>query len=351
MDPADQQTISSVVRAREKSPNPPPDISIIIVNWNSKDYVRQCLASLSAHCRTVDHEVIVVDGGSFDGCAEMLAREFPSVIFVQSPDNVGFARANNLGARHAAGRCLLLLNPDTEFIEDSLAVLHAVLAARPDAGAVGCRLLNSDRSLQTSCVQAFPTVLNQMLDSEFLRERFPRSSLWGMESLYRDSREPMEVEALSGACILLKRSCFEAVDGFSENYFMYGEDLDLCFKLRQAGRKVWHIPTASVLHHGGGSSRSAASDFSHVMMRVSVHRFIRTHRGRVAAFAYRLSTAMIAVARLLLIGPLMLLGDRVVRHGAGSLRKWTAILSWSCGLSALPSVPVASTGPATEIRG
>jgi GT2 family glycosyltransferase len=314
------------------------DVSVIIVNWNSQAYVRQCLTSLFTHCRSQKLEVLVVDGASFDGCDEMLAREFPSVRFVQSPVNVGFARANNLGARHAIGRHLLLLNPDTEFIEDSLSSLVARLESLPGAVAVGCRLLNRDRTLQKSCVQSFPTVLNQMLDSEFLRRRFPRSRLWGMAALERT--EPTEVEVLSGACILVRRECFERIGGFTERYFMYGEDLDLCFKLRKAGGRVYHVPDTSLVHFGGGSTAQAASNFSTVMMRDSVYKFIRFNRSLPSALAYRFSMTVTALVRLALMAPLMLFGRRIVRHGSGSWRKWGAILRWSVGFS--PGRPAAA---------
>jgi len=245
----------------------PQMVSVLIVNWNSKDYVRQCLTSMFAHCRSTRLEVIVVDGASFDGCDEMLRNEFPGVHFVQSPDNVGFARANNLGARHATGEYLLLLNPDTLFIEDSLRVMVEQIEILPNAGAIGCRLLNGDRTVQTSCVQTFPTVLNQMLASDYLLRRFPACKLWGVSPLFATPMKPAVVEVVSGACILIARSIFNAVGGFTEDYFMYSEDLDLCFKLRRAGHLVYYVPYSSVVHFGGGSTTNAASNFSTVMMR------------------------------------------------------------------------------------
>jgi N-acetylglucosaminyl-diphospho-decaprenol L-rhamnosyltransferase len=309
-----------------------PDLSVIIVNWNSKDYVRQCLTSLFSRCRGVSVETIVVDNGSFDGCDQMLAGQFPTVVFVQSGENLGFARANNLGVRHASSRYLLFLNPDTEFIENSPGILLERLKSLPDAGAAGCRLLNDDLSLQTSCVQSFPTVLNQILAADFLRQRFPHANLWGMAALHSPRQKPTEVEAISGACILVKRENFERVGGFTESYFMYGEDLDLCFKLRRSGGKVFYVPETSLIHVGGGSTGRAASNFSTVMMRKSVYRFMRLNRGILPALAYRFAMMSAALARLLLIGPMMLFGNRVVRHGSGSLRKWFLILCWSLGL-------------------
>ncbi|HWA29267.1 MAG TPA: glycosyltransferase family 2 protein [Lacunisphaera sp.] len=306
-------------------------LSIIIVNWNSQKFVRQCLASLAKYRPPVEFEAIVVDGASFDGCDAMLAREFPWVRYVQSPTNVGFGRANNLGARHATGRYLLLLNPDTEFIEDMISTMLGCMERLPQAGAVGCRLLNANHTLQTTSTQSYPTVLNQLLDSEFLRHLFPRSSLWGMQPLYAEGGQPVEAEAISGACVLLHRERFEAVGGFTDSYFMYGEDLDLSYKLNRAGYTNYHIPSARLVHFGGGSSKQAASNFSTVMMRESVHRFMRSNRGAFSALAYRVTTGASALARLVLIFPLMLFGDRIVRHGTGSLRKWKAVFKWSIG--------------------
>lgn len=324
------------------------DTSIIIVNWNSKDYLRQCLRSLDAHLPSVAFEVIVVDGASFDGCGEMLAAEFPKVVFIQSNENIGFAKANNLGARRAKGEYLLLLNPDTEFTEDAITTLHACAKSHEDAGAIGCRLLNGDRSLQTSCVQAFPTVLNQALDSEFLRRKSPRSKLWGISALYDESPSAIPVEAISGACIYVKRSRYEQVGGFTEQYFMYGEDIDLCFKLTNAGFRSYYLHNPSLIHYGGASTQKAASNFSMVMMRSSVHRFFAMHHGPIAAFAYRFTTAISALLRLGSILPLLIFGDRIVSHGKDSLRKWSAILGWCLGRPAKRPAPRTTATTTTQ---
>lgn len=309
------------------------ELSIIIVNWNSKDFVRQCLASLKTNCRDISVETIVVDSGSFDGCGEMLAREFTSTVFIQSNKNIGFARANNLGAGQAAGRCLLFLNPDTEFFQDSIPVLLAQLQALPQAGLVGCRLLNSDRSLQTSCVQAFPTVCNQVLNSEFLRRRFPNLKMWGMAALFAQPARPAEVEVISGACILIRRDIFDAVGGFTEQYFMYGEDADLCFKISRAGHRVYYVPQTSIIHHSGSSSRQAQNNFANVMMRESLYRFFKLNHGWTTAAAYRVAMSALSIVRLPLILALLPVSrGHLVRHGSGSLRKWFSILRWALGM-------------------
>jgi len=309
------------------------DVSIIIVNWNSAEDVRKCLQSFRAHSSGLAYEVIVVDSGSFDGCDRMLAREFPEALYIQSEKNIGFAKANNLGARQARGEALWFLNPDTELLEDSGPALLVRLNSLPQAGAVGCRLLNSDRTLQTSCVQSFPTVLNQVLDSEFLRARFPRSPLWGTAAFLAQPPRPEVVEAICGASILMKRSVFREINGFAEDYFMYGEDIDLCYKVRQAGYRVYYVPETALIHHGGSSTQKAPSNFSHVMFQESVYRFLCRNRGRVSGAVFRLAMALSAVPRLLACLPLLLVsGNRIVRHGTGSLRKWASVLRWSLGL-------------------
>jgi GT2 family glycosyltransferase len=309
------------------------ELSVIIVNWNSRDFLRQCLASLTTYCRSIPMEIIVVDGGSFDGCGEMLAREFSSVIFIQSEKNIGFSRANNLGARRASGRCLLFLNPDTEFFEDSIRVLMEQLRTLPQAGVVGCKLLNSDRSLQTSCVQAFPTVCNQVLNSDFLRRKFPKWKMWGIAALFANPPRPAVVQVISGACILTRRDIFDAVGGFTEQYFMYGEDADLCFKVARAGHLVYYAPQTSIVHHGGGSSRQAQNNFSNVMMRESIHCFLKLNHGKPTAATYRVAMSVLSVVRLPLILVLLPISrGKLVRHGTGSLRKWFSILRWGLGL-------------------
>jgi GT2 family glycosyltransferase len=309
------------------------NLSIIIVNWNSQAFVRQCLASIAASCRAAGTEIIVVDSGSYDGCGEMIAADFPAVRFIQSGENIGFARANNLAARSARGRHLLFLNPDTVLHEDTPGLLRLRLESLPRVGAIGCRLLNGDGSLQTSCVQSFPTILNQALDAQWLRERFPRSGLWGMAALFSGKRQPSPVAAVSGACLAVRREAFVLLGGFNESYFMYGEDLDLCHRLHSAGWRVLYTPETSVVHFGGGCSRRAPGDFSVVMMRMAVHRFIRVHQGAFSAGAYRCAMSLSALARLALLGPALFFGGQFVRHGAGSRRKWRAILRWSVGLS------------------
>lgn len=313
------------------------DLSIIIVNWNSKAYLEKCIESILLWTVGIKCEIIVIDGASFDGCGEMLQQRFPRVRFIQSQKNIGFAKANNVAFRESCGRYVLFLNPDTELVSPAINILFDYIQKAPNSGAVGCKLLNADKTVQTSCLQAFPTVLNQVLDSEFLRALWPMSRLWGNAHLFGAQITAGEVEGIVGACIMVERSLFEKVGLFSEDYFMYAEDLDLCYKIRQAGYTNYYLPDASIIHFGGGSTEKSPSDFSVVMMRESVWLFMRKTGGSVYALAYRVTTMISSIGRLIFLMaafPLYFI-RRAGVSWSRSFRKWKAILTWSLGLKDL----------------
>ena len=311
---------------------PRVDVSIVIVNWNSRDFLDQCLASVLAQRSTLDYEIIVVDSGSFDGGAGLVSTKYPSVRFVQSERNIGFGRANNLGVQLARGGLLLLLNPDTEFIEPVLDQLVAAHRSLASPGIVGCQLLNSDRTLQVSCVQPYPRLMNQLLDSRTMQRWLPRVPLWTSAATFDGASEVVQVEGIIGACMLLSTELFRQVDGFSSDYFMYAEDIDLCYKVQALGLRNYYVPTCRLVHHGGGSTQKAASAFSSVMMREAISRFLVKFQGRAYGFVYRWLITLSAVARIAALCaslPVAVIGRRP--HSRQSLRKWVAILKWGVG--------------------
>jgi GT2 family glycosyltransferase len=312
-------------------------ISIIIVNWESKDLLRKCLRSLEQYEPSRDHEIIVVDSGSFDGCGDMLSHEFGYVRFIQSQENVGFGMANNIGVRHARGSVLVLLNPDTELLQPTIAPLVACLKQLPLAGILGCKLLNSDRSLQVTCVQPFPTISNQVFDSASMQRRFPRMPLWTSAITYDNESGPVAVEAVIGACMVMKKECFESIGGFSADYFMYAEDIDLCYETRRIGLLTYYAPHVQLIHHGGGSTKTAKtghSRFSSVLMRQSVMRMMQRRRGLLYALGYRMAMIVVAATRLTVL--LAWLPAAAARHRLPAWRtsvaKWVAILRWGLGM-------------------
>ncbi|MGC3956811.1 MAG: glycosyltransferase family 2 protein [Verrucomicrobiota bacterium] len=309
------------------------DLSIIIVNWKSKDYLRKCVASIFAETKALDYEVIVIDSASFDGSGEMLALEFPSVRFIQSQENLGFSKANNVAFQASTGRVTLFLNPDTELVGPAINKLFTALQELPNVGIVGARLLNTDRSLQTSCVQAFPTILNQLLNAEALRRLTPEASLWGMRALFSSEQKPTPVEMISGACMMMRREVFERIGQFSLDYFMYAEDTDLCFKSQQLGFTNYYVGTAVIVHHGGGSSQQARSNFANVMVFESNSRFLKKWRGNIYSRCYRWMMGAAALVRfliLVILSPVLLVVKGVARWKS-ACSKWLAIFRWGVG--------------------
>jgi N-acetylglucosaminyl-diphospho-decaprenol L-rhamnosyltransferase len=311
------------------------DLSIIIVNWKSQAFVRDCLASIYANGDAIAYEVFVVDNASYDGCEEMVKSEFPRTIFIQSEHNLGFAAANNLAFFQSRGRNVMFLNPDTEIQGSAIQTLISGLESIPDAGMVGAHLLNSDLSLQTTCITALPSILNQTLSSDYLRKAFPKWKTWGMRPLFEEAKGAVPVEAISGACMLARREIVELVGSFSTDYFMYAEDMDLCIKLSKTGWKIYYLSDALIVHHAGGSSSSREeSNFSSIMIRRSLVRFFEIHRGRLYASLYRSSTAFVSACRIvLLIAALpMAIHPRGYRFLSRAVIKWCSILAWSLGL-------------------
>jgi N-acetylglucosaminyl-diphospho-decaprenol L-rhamnosyltransferase len=312
-----------------------PAISVIIINWHSKDYLRECLGSIRRMESEAALEIIVADNNSGDGLAQMLATEFPEVRLVQASENLGFAKANNLGASEAHGEFLLFLNPDTRLQNAAITLLSQELRAKQDVWVVGPKLLNTDGSVQTSCIQAFPTIVNQLVDSDWLRARLPRSRLWGVQPLVDSATQPCPVDMVSGACLMVHRDAFERVGRFSEDYFMYFEDMDLCRKIRQQGGGLWFVPAAQVTHHGGGSSRRNVSGFAAVNSARALDVYFRKWHGGAYAGLYRI---LLSVAASLRLGFLSLSMLGLCCFGPSgdvksSISKWKVLLRWSVGLS------------------
>ncbi len=309
-----------------------PLLSILIVNWNSKNYVRKCLTSLRANCGGLSHEVIVVDGASFDGCGEMVASEFPEIRFIQATENIGFGRANNLAFEHSRGEYILLLNPDTEVIGNAIQTLLSEAQRLPDLGLAGARLLNSDGSLQRSCM-AFPSILTDVFGLEWLRRSLPSWDVWGIHEMTVADKSPVIVEVMIGACVLTTRAFFERIGRFSPEYFMYSEDVDLCLKSVQAGRRNYYVPTARIIHHGGGGTQDAGSRFANVMQRESRWRYYRKTRMPGYALLYRALMLASSLARLPLVGLLRLVDRRETAQRRWTSRwvKWSGICLWCIG--------------------
>jgi len=257
-----------------ESPSRPVDVSIAILSWNAKGYLRRCLASLyrpqepdvlkawekagrplrSFPAEDVSWEVIVVDQQSLDGSPEMVEAEFPEARLVRQAPNLGFAGGNNVAYRHATGRYFLLLNSDTVVAPGWLTELIRYADAHPRAGLIGPKLLNPDGTLQYSC-RRFPTLAAGIFRHTPL-ERFEPKGRFTGDYLMRewDHESPREVDWLSGACLLARREMIDQIGGLDDGYFMYFEDVDWSYRAHEAGWEVHYTPAPAVLHEVGRSS-------------------------------------------------------------------------------------------------
>jgi len=225
------------------------DLSIIIVSWNTRELLAQCLQSVGENVQT-----FVVDNASTDGSPDMVLERFPWVHLIENIENVGFARANNQALRLSQGRYVLLLNSDTEVQAGALETLVTFMDEHPEAGAAGPYLLNSDGTLQPSC-HPLLTPEREFWRLLFLERMLPRATYpmarW-------DTQCPHEVEVIKGACLLLRRETLDQVGLLDERYFIYSEEMDLCYRIRRAGWRLYWVPQARVIHYGEASTRQMA---------------------------------------------------------------------------------------------
>jgi N-acetylglucosaminyl-diphospho-decaprenol L-rhamnosyltransferase len=232
-----------------------PDLSVVIVNHNTRECLQECLHSLKPELAGLGSEIYVVDNASTDGSAEEVEREFPDIRLIANTENLGFARANNLALRRARGRQVLLLNPDTVVQPGAIRVLLDGLALRPGAVAVGPKVLRPDGRLDLACRRSFPRPSVALARLTGLSKVFKNSQWFAKYNLtYQDPDVPSEIDAGTAAAMCFRRDALAAVGYFDESFFMYGEDLDLCFRLKQRGGLIYYLPQAVVLHYKGASS-------------------------------------------------------------------------------------------------
>ena len=273
-------------------------LSVVIVNWNTRELLRRCLQSIQHAVIGSKFEVVVVDNASSDGSARMVREWFPWARVLENPVNVGFARANNQAYSLTGGRHVLLLNPDTEVQPGALQELVRFMEAHPEVGAAGARLIDLDGSLQQSCHPA-PTLARELWRL-FHLDALRRSSRYPMERWNLDA--PREVEVAQGACLIVRREAVEQGGLLDEDYFIYSEEVDLCTRLRRRGWRVYWVPWAAVVHLGGRSTQQVPiAMFLHLYQGKVL--YFRKQHGRRAARLYKLILLGSAVVRVL-VSPL-----------------------------------------------
>lgn len=273
--------------------NPPvPDVSVVIVSWNTRAMTLACLASLPAAAQRATWDAWVVDNASADDSAAAIRREQPAAHVIANPTNVGFAAANNQGIHSSRGRYVLLLNSDTLMAPGALDVLVDLADAHPRAGVVGAILLNPDGSYQSGPTP-FPSVWNELLSVTGLGRRL---SFRGYPSKPEpQARHVQRADYVGGACMLARREAIDGVGGLDEGYFMYGEESDWCWRMQKAGWEVWYTPDAEITHFGGQSTRQVRDAMTVALYRSKV-RFFRVHRGALSAMI--LTAIVVAVTQV-----------------------------------------------------
>ncbi len=264
------------------------DLSIIIVSWNVCDLLAACLDSIiSTTWDKLELEIIVVDSASTDTTVTMLHERYPQVRVLPQTENLGFTRCNNLGLKAAAGRHLLLLNPDTEIIGNALVTLVNFLDAHPDVGIVGPHTLNSDGTTQ-STRRRFPTPAILFIESTWLQPYAPKTLLdFYYVANGEGENDILEIDWVQGSALAARRAVYEHIGGLDEGYVMYSEEVDWCKRAKAAGWRVFYVGTAQIIHHGGKSTEQVGAR-SHILFQQSKLRYTRKHHGWLLAALLRL---------------------------------------------------------------
>jgi GT2 family glycosyltransferase len=246
-------------------------LSVIIVNYNVRHFLEQALLTLKNAVKGLDTEIFVVDNNSVDGSVEMVKAKFPKVILIENKENVGFSKANNQAIRKAEGEYILLLNPDTVVEEDTLVKCCSFLDKHPEAGGLGVKMLDGKGNFLPESKRGLPSPSVAFYKIFGLSALFPRSKKFGRYHLgFLDKDQTNEVEILSGACMFLRKKVLDQVGLLDEDYFMYGEDIDLSYRIIKAGYKNYYFPEARIIHYKGESTKKTSSNYVFVFYRAMI---------------------------------------------------------------------------------
>ncbi len=253
------------------------DLSIIIVNYNVKEFLQNLLNSIEKTSSNISKEIIIVDNASDDGSIEVIKDKFPFVKLIENKTNLGFGRANNQGLKIAKGRFILLINPDCIVSEDTFDKMISFFEEHQDCGLAGCKILNSDGTLQLACRRSFPGPWTSFTKVTGLSNIFPNSIIFARYNLtYLDENKSYEVDAVSGSFMMIRKEAYEKTGGFDEKFFMYGEDLDLCYRVQKNGYKVYYNNDTQIIHYKGESTKRSNLDETKLFYD-AMHLFVKKH--------------------------------------------------------------------------
>jgi len=238
-------------------------LSIIIVSYNTKEVIKECLDSIFSFKDSLSPEIIVVDNASWDGSAEFIKKEFPSVLLIPNKENKGYSKANNQGVKKSKGDYILFLNPDTKLRPQTLKTMVAFMDDHSEAGAATCKVQLENGTLDDASHRGFPTPWNSFCHFSGISKVFGKTKLFGgYNQGWKDTNSTHEIDALAGAFMMVRRSAGEEVGWWDEDFFFYGEDLDFCYNLKEKGWKIYFVADCSILHYkgvSGGIKKSSAN--------------------------------------------------------------------------------------------
>jgi len=312
----------------------PPDLTIVLININHRDILRDCLTSIYEHTQGITLEVIIVDNASSDGSVEMLRQCFPQVHLIQVPGRQGFATNNNLGLQAGGGRYLMILNDDTLVQSGALERMVAFVETHPAAGAVGPKLLNADGTVQPSSYVGYPSLWTEFLSITHLNQLL--SWLGPPEADYYDyfgkrNGDPTRtrrVKHLMGACILVRREVLDEVGLLDENFFYSFEDIDWCKRINHHGWEICFLTDATIVHLGGQTVKHVSEEFPRVFLASRCY-FESKHHGRLSDLLVRVLLVINALIKLPLVSMQMLVADKSRRTDRRQqIRRYLSQLHW-----------------------
>jgi GT2 family glycosyltransferase len=314
------------------------ELSIIIVNWNTRELLRNCLASIYANSEKGSIRIIVVDNASKDGSSAMVKDQFPEVRLINSGGNIGFARANNLAMSYVDTPLVLFLNPDTLIVNNAVAQMINFMNCNKRVGALGCKIkcspeqketFGTDQGTHPLGLQWFPTPLTELLSILFLTDETIRRFRKYLP--YKDPHTSGYVIKLYGTSLMVRAEVLERVGLFDEQFFMYGEDVDLSMRIRKNGWQLYYLSEAEIIHLSGGASSKASNQFSSLMTCESINKLMKKHYGRLGAGSYRAGILFGSLWRLMILYVrailMRLIGNRIEKNKS-PIFKYMAMLKW-----------------------
>ena len=276
------------------------DLSIVIVSWNTRELLRECLYSIYQYTKGIRFEVFVVDNASSDGSEDMVKQSFPEVVIISNLENVGFSKANNQAIIISRGRYIALLNPDTLLIEDVFSPLIKYADQHVKIGTIGPKIFNRDgQTIQYVCARKLPNLYSDFCRLSGLANKFPGSKVFDEGYMsYWDHNSSRYVKALSGSCMVVRRKAIDDVGLMDEHQFMYGDEIDWCKRFLDAGWDIYYDADSSIIHYGGESSKQA-NVFISKEAEKSIWYYYKKHKGGIYASAYCVQLGLVSMFKFI----------------------------------------------------